>query len=62
MTTYKRIIQTTANVNDLLSHAIFGVKIRRAVTGENEWVVETDDRNERMAVDKIVALFDGSAA
>ena len=60
MTAYKRIITVApAQETDLLSHAVFGVKIRRINIGRaDEWVIETDDIHERRAVDKVVKLFD----
>lgn len=63
MSAYKRIVTVApAQETDLLSHAVFGVTIRRAHVGRaDEWVIETSDIHERRRVDKIVKLFDTSA-
>lgn len=57
--TYKRIFEINPeNLNDLMTHAQFGVIIRPVRTGEkNTYVIETADPNEKRAVDKIVKLF-----
>ena len=61
MDTYKRIIKIDpATRSDLMAHdgAFNKIKIRSVRNGvENEYAIETGDRNERRYVDRLVSLF-----
>jgi hypothetical protein len=62
MNPYKRVIETKPGLfSELMSHQRFGVVIRRVPValpnGNHQYMIETSDRLERRAVDKIVELF-----
>lgn len=56
---YKRIINVAPSmVQEMLTHACFGVNIRPAKNSVGDWVIETNDRLEINRVNKIVEIFD----